>query len=569
MASWSNRHKWRRSLDASALRVTIQTPVLFLAAYWWPVVLTPLTLAAYASMVVLWVRVVRSRRLWIWRFNVRSRLGQRARLRQSEQHRAAFDHQENAETTPPTTEQIRWISLWLVELFLPLDAGALAQGLRRLGWDRENLGALGVHNDAVAWLEEARLSGGPTWTEGAFRPRGALLYPLTLQADVPTAFPLVTLRLVQLGPSITVLVANFRIAEDDQTCLDKAIRTPTKSRIEPISWTGERRFPPTLVKSERVSVERRRIRSAAASWLADLFPGRMISMGVDLPSWDLLTSETAPLSASLHDGHRHDWRGPLGLMPAEQWTFNPPDKAFVLATPMGSERAEVRPSFVGLRHELISAVGKYGDKSLPGVTGLLHEQVACLLPVLALRAFVAARGRSLAALQDTAFSVRRKLGAHNRVRQLAREVLGAQRDLLDLEHVAEKLATDDLMAWWLQTNAANPVLVDKPSTSLLSFTIERLRTDIQATVTRANRLASAIRGYSDLQLASSNLRLQWAIVGLTVVVIVLTGLGVWRAFFPPISPRAHHTTVRQAAGTRAAAANMDPEEDRLNFYELP
>jgi hypothetical protein len=199
--------------------VTILTSVLFLAAYWWPVVLTPLTLAAYVGVVVLWVRVERSRRLWIWRFNVRSRLGQRARIRQSEQHHAAFDEQENAETTPPPREQIRWVALWLVELFLPGDAGALAAGLRRLGWDGENLGGLGIHNDAVAWLEEARLSGGPTWTEQAFRPRGAHLYPLNPQADVPTAFPLVTLRLVQLGPSITVLVANFRIAEDDQTCL--------------------------------------------------------------------------------------------------------------------------------------------------------------------------------------------------------------------------------------------------------------------------------------------------------------------------------------------------------------
>ena len=50
-------------------------------------------------------------------------------------------------------EEIHLAGIWVVELYLPSNAGSLIDGVERLGWGQ---GRFGGDNDVIAWLKAAR-----------------------------------------------------------------------------------------------------------------------------------------------------------------------------------------------------------------------------------------------------------------------------------------------------------------------------------------------------------------------------------------------------------------------------
>jgi len=291
-----------------------------------PLILAPLALVAWLVVLSWWVRSLdhpgrlrrkfRSQRLW-WEIRVKRRSRMRAAV-------ARANHARKHERSDlPPDEHVSWASFWMVEIYLGSHAPDLKQSFERLGWTEDSPG-LGSIN-AEEWLADARAGYGLSWTRlGFFRPRGAKLFPTATPIDLPEPFAFLQMGLVQLGPGVTALIANFALAEDEQSCLERAIREAPAARGELAGHGGYRILSPELVKAERVGAERARIRGEAACWIRDNLPGAFSTRAVDPPTWDLITTTREDLVKEFRGFF--GWQDALGFRGAERWKFMSGDR---------------------------------------------------------------------------------------------------------------------------------------------------------------------------------------------------------------------------------------------------
>ena len=305
---------------------------------WVAPVATLVTILGYVGVGWLIVRGPRAlararRKASLWRYYVRSWLTRKTWLREVEEQWDGMDlHMPS--NVPPPAEHVLWHMFWMVEVFLPTHAGALADSLRDLGWDEE--APLG-RSDALQWLREARARDWPSSVSpGTFRsslplPPGA--FAVAPEIDIPQIFRSVHPTFVQLGPGVTVLVAGFLLADDEQSCLERALRRPASARAVAKGWKGGYEVKPaSMVRLERLGAERERIRAAAAGWLSSNLRGVFAERDTQPPSWDLVTTEIEPPTAL--DLANDDWRRALGIgFGAERWSLDPANEDIVLAEP--------------------------------------------------------------------------------------------------------------------------------------------------------------------------------------------------------------------------------------------
>jgi hypothetical protein len=509
------------------------TPLVAASEGWVPLVLSPLVLLAWIGLVVLLfrsrtlLRRVRHRLRW-WRQVVSSRLTRKEQLREAARLADEMGVGDPP-AVPPPTEHPLWPALWMVEVYLPTHAEALADAIRKLGWDQE--GALG-RSDALAWLREARARGRLSYTSpGAFRsprpiPPGMISW--APQIDIPETFDYLNTRFIQLGPGVTVLVAAFTLAEDERSCLERALREPASARAEATSWTGHSVYPASVVRLERLGAERERIRSAASRWIARNIPGSFSERAKELPSWDLITTEVEPPTAT--NLPNDDWRQALGLgFGADLYSVDPPSEDLILATPGFREQSNPRPSFCGRRQTLIDAVVG-ADKTFSGVLHRINEQVFPILAMWGVLDAVQEYDAALAGPRDQRLTTKENYRATRRHLEHIRDgVLPAASDLGTLESLAEFLEQPESLHWF-EFRVANPTLLgDESGVTLVSSLRGRLSERTHSARQRAKEVSEAMRAYGEILVASSNLRLQRRIYVLTAVLIVLTLVGIWIA----------------------------------------
>jgi len=457
-------------------------------------------------------------------FYARSRITRRRWVKEAARDAGVFGDQENAETTPPEDEHVTWAALWMVELYLPDNAEDLVEGLRELGWDRDEGLAI---RDAVKWVRTARATGQLGWTRlGPFRPQAARDFPMMARADIPEPFASLQAKLLQLGPGVTALVASFVLSESEQACLDRTLRERTEARAEAHGRTGVRTFPPRMVKEGQIAAERGRIRSAAAGWIAQHIPGCFAVTGANLPSWDLITTELSPLIRSRDQAP--DWRDALGVDYGERWSFEPPDDDLVLVLPPFRVIPEPRPTFTGRRQILIDALGEGRPKQFYSVVNRIDEQVAPTLAAWGAVYAVDSYNEGLAGPRDKRLPTKATYRAtRSQLGDLMSRILPAVRDLAGLEALGSYL-DETRSRLWYRANAADLHLLDSPNQrSLLDWLRERLARESTAVRRHADEVAAVVRAYTDTLVAGSNLRLQRAVVGLSIVLLVLTGAGIW------------------------------------------
>jgi hypothetical protein len=498
---------------------------------WRPPVYTLLTIVLYVAFGMLIWRAPRAarrakRRIKYWRYAIRSRLNRKRQLQEAAEHVDAWGV-DNPSTVPPLGEHPLWPALWMVEVFLPTHAEELARSIKALGWDQEE--GLG-RSDALQWLWEARAHGGPS----SISP-GSFLSPLPLEAgniaiapriEISQAFRSLSPTFIQLGPGVTVLVACFTLSEQEHSCLENALRQPAKARAQARGWTGHQVTPGSVVRLQRLGAERERIRSAAAEWLADNLKGVFAERGSQPPSWDLLTSEHEPLSP--REIAPNDWRQGLGLgFGTDRWTFDPPNKDPILATPGFRDTSKPKPTFCAIRKKLIEAVpGTHPD--LTGAVHLLDEQAA---PIMALWGLLEAVHEYDVALSEPRDRPRVRRESYRSTRrylgQIRTGVLPAARDLATVQSLA-KFLDEPISRDWFAFNSANPTLItDGPARQLLAWLREQLTERAGRARTHSEEVTGAMRVYSEVLVASSNLKLQQRLQALTFVLAILTAAGVW------------------------------------------
>ena len=407
---------------------------------WVAPVATLVTILAYVGAGWLIVRgpsILRRarRKASMWKYYVRRWRTRKTWLREEEERWDRMDRQ----STPvlPSAEHVLWPLVWMVEVFLPTHAGALADSLRDLGWYKDGL--LG-RSDALRWLQEARARGWPSLSLRESSARRCHCLPAASESRRRSIYPKYSdrfaLRSSSLVPVWTVLVAGFVLADDEQSCLEQALRRPASARAVAEGWKGGHSVKPaSMVRLERVGEERERVRAAAADWLSNNLRGVFAERATQPPAWDLITTEIEPPTAL--DLANNDWRQALGIgFGSERWSLDPANEDIVLASPGFPDNTNSKPTFACLRTSLVDLdIGS--PKRLSGGMGLLGEHIAPVMAVWGLVDAVREYETALAGPRDQPATSR----AGRYIEHIRNGVLPAARDLAVVDTLSEYLGT--------------------------------------------------------------------------------------------------------------------------------
>lgn len=203
----------------------------------------------------------------------------RLRLNGGINYLLAFDHYERLKVKDredpldnlivPDDEHVTQGGIWVVEFFPPSYSTRLLRALKKTGWDAHDhmVGIDGTHAEQVA---KARRGRGFAWKRLATvaRPDSPYLVFDAKRELLPEEFDLIELTAVQLGSSLTAVVAFVRFSEKGASGLNsvwKAEREPT------LEWRGFRR--PQVEGRYHAAIlatqdERQRLHDLARDWLA-------------------------------------------------------------------------------------------------------------------------------------------------------------------------------------------------------------------------------------------------------------------------------------------------------------
>lgn len=206
--------------------------------------------------------------------------------------------------------QLRQGGVWVVELFPPSQYKALERALRQ-----NKLGEAyyrRIEEPLEKRLRRARDGRGFAWAliGHIVRPNANYLIPDARREDLPREFDYIELSAVQLGTSVTAIVAFFHLSKAGETSLDEIWRrkhTPT------LTWQGI--HPPKVTDRYFASIEatqreRMRLHNLARTWLSVRCPGFFASRNnnihpvLDLNLFDGLDPFAEPDNREVHNSLR-------------------------------------------------------------------------------------------------------------------------------------------------------------------------------------------------------------------------------------------------------------------------
>lgn len=504
--------------------VTISHPA---SVTWAPLVAVPIALLGWLALFC-WIarfadgRSPLGRRLSVWRFELENRLRRRSRMRASVARANARLGNRAADLVLPQDETVRWVALWAVEIYLPTHVPSLRRALTKLGWTRESFKRGSV--DAEEWLNESRPGAGLAWMRlGFFRPRTAKYFPTAIPIDLPDSFAFLDLALVQLGHGVTALVANFALAEDEQTCLEEVLRRPLAARAE-LSGAGHRIRSAELVRAECIAAERNRIRDMAATWIARNLPGAFAMRDEHPAMWDFMTSEKADMIRAFRS--ERGWQDALGFRGAARWRMTSGTSRVSLGIPTSfMDESNPVPTFVGCRQPLIDGLGEGHGDSIYSVVQSLDDDLSHLLPLWGTVRAVTSYDRQLSMARDQ--QLPRRAGYRRtrfQLQRLREVIIPAARDLVTLEELGGWLDDREVQGWFQRGSADLAPSSESEGPSMVEWLAGRLARESTQVRQRADNDVRSLQAYSDTLVAASNLRLQLTVLGLSVVVAILTAV---------------------------------------------
>lgn len=348
----------------------------------------------------------------------------------------------------PADEVVHLPMVWVVEMFPPSYAAALARNIRKAGW-REIWPSLS--GDAEGRVRRARTTGTINSTTlarllAADEP-SARFFGFT-SARLPKQYRSIEITMIELQNSLTAIVAAFELREDESLTLDRALRVVPEPRIRPIHGGGHSVRSRLMMSEEHVALEHARVRADARQWLIKRIPG-VFAVEADgkLPVMDLITTTVAaPFIDSGRDAG--NYLPALGLGPEFYAT-----KALELP---GLRFSEYRPSRRRQTNEfdLFNLAGRFseilsdeephfngGPRTMRAISTRITEVAARYLSRLAITSLLSLKGRQSATARDAAHSLHGRRSIRS-LKTLRESFLRGSLDTLSIATAVKALASE-------------------------------------------------------------------------------------------------------------------------------
>jgi hypothetical protein len=175
----------------------------------------------------------------------------------------------------PQHEELQQGGVWVVELFPPSKYKLLIDSLQSNGWDRERAFHQSRESN-MATLDRARQGSGLAWWRlgTVATPNSRYMAFDAKREALPPEYDLVELTAVQIGESLTAVVAFFRFSDDGSLSLNRVWHQRHEPRFV---WRGLTRRPwiegRLFAGIFTTLAERQRLHDVARRWLTVRCPG--------------------------------------------------------------------------------------------------------------------------------------------------------------------------------------------------------------------------------------------------------------------------------------------------------
>lgn len=464
-------------------------------------------------------RIRRNLRRRLWR--IRWRFGRRKRVRESLERMRKRDPEDNARLAVPEGEHVLWPVLWVTEIYGPSHIPGLRSAITALGLDSDP-------TDIGRYLGEL-IKGGRTgyggWSRaGEYTPKDRPIPGLgAIATDLPESFEQASPVFFGVSNGITVSVTTFRLSQSAAKALDVIMRTQHASIVR---LPSEEHVDVELVKEEAVGSKRLEIRGQAEAWLRRHFPGAFAEGLADsFPCWDLLLTEKELLC---HDGPaRKGWPQSLGFgFTPLRWTSEELPGLMLCDPEPFTRRDQAVKTFTGRRSQVFELDPGYnGPPELSGAIHRLEEELAPLMILWSLQLGLLAHERRFAEMRD-ALTAKRPIWTLG-LKQLETTVLPSSLDLRALAKASTNQVARSLLIRDAPTFSDEDVLADirrtEPShKDFFKTTSSQIAETAAVAIDEMDQIVATTRNVADVVVARTNLRLQAAVLVLSVAVIALT-----------------------------------------------
>ncbi len=454
-----------------------------------------------------------SRRWRRFRWRIRLRLRQRAEVaRATTRLRKVSDERDNAESSLPDGERIDWPCFWIGEVYTPSHASRLINGLKDLGLSSDRAPS----RDLVAWVRSSRARPG-AWANGGIFSQPGTLLSSGPRIDVPKDFIFLQFGLHQIAAGVTVLTAQFALSDSRRRQLDETMREEFHAEARPLKGGGHSGHYASDLKEARIGELRAELRGVAQAWVTDNLPGSFSSLKAELPVWDMLLSQKESFVEDAPT--RRGWRATLGLdSPAGYWRAPDFPGLYLISSLFASDRAKSVETFVGKESELL-AEQRENERNTHSLILRTDSAVAGVLAAWTVEKLLSQHEERFAQIRDDLAGPEyiKAWRAGRRLRRIRREVLPLTFDLETLERGAQDERAITLLGYSSETDFDWVSRREGAERTLMQMLGEELPKRGAAVADTARDIASALRIQGEFLLATSNLRLQWAVIFLTVL----------------------------------------------------
>lgn len=466
---------------------------------------------------------------------VLGRLGKwRTRRRLEREDREYFrqrEPEENAASRPPPEEKVELHSIWVADVFTPSFVGPLLDGLHHLGWDTGD--SIAIEDlDVAEWVIKSRSSafGGGWINLGNLARPGDTAYFGVRRAPLPEGVRFGSATMHSPVPSLTVCVVEFRLDDPKRDAIQAVLDTDFQSQVTKIGRRTQFHTPKNL-KQEQLKVTRRELRDSCAQWFRDHLPGAFAHglAGQLFPTVELLTTTAAkPLRMEREQKAFYTWA--LNLeWPMDAWVNSElPD--LILQMPHASFDDATALVVTGRKAELLADPERfkgYGDGD-DRLAHWLKHRIEGNLVMWSVHQLLVGHQEDLGELRDAVRSdTVSSREAMTRLQDIRSTLLATSAD-------SEIGATEIQVAYerehWRPSNATDFESLWEQRKEHQDSWIEALRS---STVMLAKNLLTSQRQVRELLGAEgnlvggiTNLKVQRALVWLTVLIAILTLLAV-------------------------------------------